>query len=292
MPQPTFHMMLASQLLDGFADHAPFDAQHACNRNAFLHGSIGPDMGFFPGANRLISQLAHATRTGDLVRALAENALTERQLAFTYGWVTHLIADAVFHPFVNRLAASLQPGASADASNAMHIRIEIGLDLYAHGRCQELQNIRLSAFFGAPELHQVADAFDRVHGVRFLPATLESSHRRAARFIGPVMAIQGTMRAAASKPKLWSPNVSGARISLGALEKVARLVAGAESEAVSFLQPHSLLDETATIENLIEEFLETYLGCTRFGLANFPNYDVHNGGIITETGYTARVQLG
>src|SRR5262249_61645088 len=41
------------------------------SRAAFLIGSVAPDMGYFPGGEKFLSDLAHYVRSGALVRALA-----------------------------------------------------------------------------------------------------------------------------------------------------------------------------------------------------------------------------
>ena len=92
MPQPTFHLLLAHEVLDRWNGAGPFDTHDSANRNAFFHGAIGPDMGFFPGTNRLISELAHTSLAGELTRQLAAHARTETTLAFAYGWATHIVA--------------------------------------------------------------------------------------------------------------------------------------------------------------------------------------------------------
>ena len=73
----------------------------SCERetwNAFLCGSLGPDMGMFPGGEPLVSDLAHYVRAGDLANRLVDSARTEVQSAFAWGWVAHVLADIALHP--------------------------------------------------------------------------------------------------------------------------------------------------------------------------------------------------
>lgn len=285
MPQPTFHMLLAHEVLDRWNGAAPFATTATASRNAFLHGAIGPDMGFFPGANRLISELAHTDRAGDLTSGLAEHARSDVELAYAYGWATHIVADAVFHPHINATAARLEGCAITDKMRiqSMHIRLEIGLDLVAHRRQPSLQRIRLVPFLHGTTVGFFTRAFAEIHGVDFLPPTVVSSHKQATRFFGPMMALQATMlTAGADRPKrAWNLIAGGARLGLNTLETVARSLGGARSEVASFLRPLPLgpefIDEVTV---LVQEFLDLYRDATRGGLSAFPNYDVQHGGIV------------
>jgi hypothetical protein len=76
VPHAAVHFLLASRVLERWEAApaaAPFEVD-AATRNAFLHGSLGPDMGYFPGADPLLSRLAHYARTGALCRALVAEA--------------------------------------------------------------------------------------------------------------------------------------------------------------------------------------------------------------------------
>lgn len=286
MPQPTFHLLLAHEVLARWNGTAPFATHTPANRNAFLHGAIGPDMGFFPGANRLISELAHTDRAGDLTSGLAQHARNETELAFAYGWATHIVADAVFHPHINATAAWLEDCAITDKRRiqSMHIRLEIGLDLIAHRRRPSLQRTRLVPFLHGSAVGFFTQAFAAVHGVEFLPPTVAASHKQAGRFLGPMMALQATMlTAGVDRPRpAWNPIAGGARFGLNTLETVVRKLGGPHSDAVSFLRPVPLGPEFVDeVPALTAEFLDLYQRTSGDGLAAFPNYDVHHGGLVS-----------
>src|SRR5918992_636154 len=109
MPQPAFHLQLANDFLLDWSDTpatCPFDITSCAQRRAFLHGSIGPDMGLFPGARHDLAVLAHRGPTGELIRAMLACAQNETELAFSYGWASHIFIDALVHPYVNATAAA------------------------------------------------------------------------------------------------------------------------------------------------------------------------------------------
>lgn len=98
---------------------------------AFLSGTLGPDLGFFPGGPAAFSRRVHREATADLVRALLAAARTPAEEAFAAGWALHVYADVATHPLVNveadvhRLRRSAQPPRRLDL---WHKRVEWGLD--------------------------------------------------------------------------------------------------------------------------------------------------------------------
>src|SRR5688500_10717869 len=110
MPLPSVHFLLARIPLRRWSllpTQAPFDAADPEARNAYFHGALGPDMGIFPGGEPILSELAHHVQAKELMRTLAVTARTDVQRAFACGWATHLLADEVLHPEIDRIAAPL-----------------------------------------------------------------------------------------------------------------------------------------------------------------------------------------
>jgi hypothetical protein len=105
----------------------------SCRAN-FLLGTLAPDMGYVPGGDRFLSDLAHYIRSGQLARNLASAAQGDAGRAFARGWATHVLADVAIHPLINQAAAVLVHGRPdppltfADDAIA-HIRVEQGLDV-------------------------------------------------------------------------------------------------------------------------------------------------------------------
>src|SRR5215207_3945903 len=86
MPGCGTHLILARRVL-GTGPGSGSGAERA----AFFTGSVGPDMGYFPGGDKFTSDLAHYVGVGQLVRALVRSADNPVAAAFARGWATHIL---------------------------------------------------------------------------------------------------------------------------------------------------------------------------------------------------------
>jgi hypothetical protein len=203
MPQPAVHLLVAAGVLDNLratattrtpdtclarfdgrhpfdahdpdAGPAPFDARDQEAANAFLLGSLGPDMGYFPAGSNTFSRLAHSARTARLVRSLLHRAATPGQRAFAWGWLTHMLADIHVHPLVNRAAAEhgTAAGRTAGAPHLDdHVRVEVGLDAWFAWRDPALRKLRLQPAFDTDSIRFIADAYAEVHHHRLTTYSL------------------------------------------------------------------------------------------------------------------------
>ena len=186
MPGHLLHIQLARSLVDD-PHRAPNWRQDPEAVNALFHGALGPDMGYFPGADDLLSGLAHYLRPVTLARAILDRASSTIQQAYAWGWVTHLLADASIHPIVNRAAGvvdygtSCRPSTAAD-SKATHVRVELGLDAARMAREPDAETFRLKPVLDAGTIRMVGDAYRRTYGFDFGLDTLERSLRALTRF--------------------------------------------------------------------------------------------------------------
>lgn len=184
MPQPALHMLLAGATLRHWhrkPAHAPFETRSADAANAFLVGSLGPDLGLFPGGAAEFSVIAHSGRSGELVRALFRHAATDTQRAFAWGWLSHVLADVAVHPLVNRAGA--ESAGTADKCNlADHVRVEVGLDAWYGSRHAVLRRLRLGPAFDTADLAFLSHAFRDTHGYHVTPVQLARMQRNAIRF--------------------------------------------------------------------------------------------------------------
>ncbi len=189
MPLTSVHLALANMVIDWWAGHpahAPFSPYPARNRNAFLQGSLAPDMGFFPGGVPLLSELAHNHRPGDLVRALIRLARTEEERAFAWGWLTHVVADVTIHPVINTCARRLLVASGGDPDDAealdvYHSRVEVGLDVHVLLRHRRVRHQRLEPCLDAGSVEFVRDAYAAVYGLSFDAEWILRAHRSAGR---------------------------------------------------------------------------------------------------------------
>ncbi|HEU4561375.1 MAG TPA: zinc dependent phospholipase C family protein [Longimicrobium sp.] len=196
MPHAAIHHLLALRVLERWRDTpaaAPFEVASA-TRNGFLHGSLGPDMGYFPGADPLLSRLAHHARTGALCRALVAEARSEVERAYAWGWVTHVLADVAVHPLVNDACGELLRGERVpvwgESAAVTHLRVEIGLDAVYCARHLELCAIRLEPALGPSGVRFVARAFARTYGAAPAAESVLTAHRQVTRLAGPLSALQ------------------------------------------------------------------------------------------------------
>ncbi|HYR08185.1 MAG TPA: zinc dependent phospholipase C family protein, partial [Longimicrobium sp.] len=164
-------------------------------RNAFLHGALGPDMGYFPGADPLLAELAHHARTGAFCRALVGEARTDEARAFAWGWVTHVLADVAVHPLVNEACGELATGVRTPLWGAevavAHLRVETGLDAACHARHPELARLRGLPALDPGVFHAVRCAYLHTYGAAPDAEALVHAHRQVVRLLGPGARVRG-----------------------------------------------------------------------------------------------------
>lgn len=193
MPHFALHLLLASRVIENAGRGDP-DLADEAGRNALLHGAVGPDMGFFPGGEHLMSLAAHVVRSGDLARTLVATAETSEQRAFARGWMTHMLGDILIHPVINRAASGLLDRERTAATMAWHhnahIRVELGLDAIYVARHRSLRGLRLRPFFDGRTARWITAAFREVHGVDFETGAVLRSHHQVVRFQRPLLLLE------------------------------------------------------------------------------------------------------
>lgn len=197
MPAPALHFLLAGRVYEAWERtpvRAPFHPGPD-TRNTFLHGSIGPDMGYFPGGDSLLAELAHYARTGAFCRALVDEAATDVERAFAWGWVTHVLADVAIHPLVNEACGELLAGSRVplwgDAVTEAHLRVETGLDAAFHARDPGLRRLRTLPAMDASSFRGMQRAYGRTFGAAPPMDSLLRSHRQVTRLLGPAAHVRG-----------------------------------------------------------------------------------------------------
>lgn len=188
MPNIVLHLVLAETVLVRWRKReleAPFPPGDPAAVNAFFQGALGPDMGYFPGGGRFLSDLAHLFRTGDLTRHLVQLAADAKERAFAWGWVSHVLADGLIHPLVGREVGGLLLGnrelcLNGESTTLAHVGVEIGLDLHFGGRFPAVLGTRPAPAFQGRALRFLAEAYRRTYGCSIEPALLETCHRSVA----------------------------------------------------------------------------------------------------------------
>lgn len=279
MPHFALHILLASRVAEAGDGQCPELKDPAWN-NAFLHGSIGPDMGFFPGGEHLLSMAAHAVRSGDLARRLHATAETPEQWAFARGWLTHMIGDILIHPLINRAAAAQMERECTAATMASHrnahIRIELGLDTRYVARLDP-GTTRLRPFFDAATARWIQAAFRKVHGVQLETRAILRSHHQVVRLQRPLRLLERLL-IIGNRP--GHPLRHLVLRGLLASEQLARWRLGASSTAAAFLgalRPSGSL--VATVDEIIREFPTSFTAFSRLILEGGMNYSLDRGGV-------------
>ncbi|HKK93558.1 MAG TPA: zinc dependent phospholipase C family protein [Longimicrobiales bacterium] len=264
MPSVTVHLRLAQRVLDHWSaspGHAPFPADDPATRNAFRAGAIGPDLGYFPGGHRPLSDLAHTFRSGDLCRALLDLANSPHERAFAWGWVTHVLADTLIHPLVGCGVGELHYGSpryfvDGDSDQVAHVRVEAGIDALYADRYPELRRGRIDPVFDEDSITYLIDAYHRTYGATPAAPHFLASHRLAGR-----RAMQGA--ALAAMASLAMPSDPAQDQDEPGPVRAARSFVGRQSVALACLLPAPpslwLINAVRDVEEtFVDLFIEEY----------------------------------
>jgi len=143
-------------------------------------------MGFLPGSGafRFASELAHYRQSVDLVRALMDHACTAAELAYAWGWLTHVLVDMDLHPVIGRACGEALEGDRELRMNAMdsataHISLEVGADVALLSRPRALPGITPREGLAPEEIQFVAAAYSTTYSMAFPVHAFERAHRRS-----------------------------------------------------------------------------------------------------------------
>lgn len=197
MPNAGVHLLLVHDLLERWRAtpaRAPFPARDVRAARAFAHGALAPDIGYFPGGDRLFSELAHLVGPADLARELADRACTPEQQGYAWGWVTHVLADGAIHPLLNQAGGEHEHGdrtrpVSSTDDVGLHMRLEYGLDAAVFARAPRLDAMRCDGEVAPDTIAMVADAYRAHYGWSPSERALAGSHRMSARLAHIALAL-------------------------------------------------------------------------------------------------------
>ena len=197
MPNAGVHLLLVHDLLERWRAspaRAPFPARDVRAARAFAHGALAPDIGYFPGGDRLFSELAHLVGSADLARELTERACTPEQQGYAWGWVTHVLADGAIHPLLNQAGGEHRHGdrtrpISSTDDVRLHMRLEYGLDAAVFARAPRLDTMRCDGDIAPDTIAMVADGYRSVYGWAPPERALAASHRMSSRLARIALAL-------------------------------------------------------------------------------------------------------
>lgn len=189
MPCATIHLMLAKRVLEDWeasTSPAPVPVGFPEVRQAFLHGALAPDIGFIPGTDRFLSELAHYHSPADLSRALLRRARGVVDEAFAWGWATHVLGDVEIHPVVGRAVGEVLHGdreRRVDAADdvSAHVSVEVGLDMMFLASVPAIPRPPSALHAGGSGLELLRSAIHDVYGLHWHPGQLMRDHRQAVR---------------------------------------------------------------------------------------------------------------
>jgi len=99
----------------------------------YYFGAVYPDLGYYPGNDSFISDLAHYVGSHVIPEYLFTTAKNQSIKAFAAGWLTHIYLDIYGHPLVNQFAANHKNNGhesiSYEQDIPLHIKIENGLEI-------------------------------------------------------------------------------------------------------------------------------------------------------------------
>ncbi len=279
MPSVNVHLRLAQRVLDHWdrrPSGAPFRTDDSGAVNAFRHGSIGPDLGYFPGGYEPLSDLAHTWRPAELTRALVRSARTPRQRAFAWGWTTHVLADMMVHPLVGCAVGELHYGSpryfvDGDFDRVTHVRVEAGIDALYAERYPEMRRGRVDPVFGRRSISFLVRAYERTYGAAPDAHLVLQSHRLAGR-----RAMQGAGLAAISAAAMPS-DAAQDHAEPGPVRAIRSFV-GRRSVSLAYLLPAPpplwLINAVRDVE---EMFVDLFLEEFRSDAATLPNVNLDTG---------------
>ncbi len=284
MPSVTLHMVLADRVLDRWKDapsSAPFDPTDGDLANAFYQGALGPDLGYFPGGHRFLSDLCHLVRSGDLTRTLVRSADSPRERAYAWGWVTHVLGDTTVHPLVGRGVGELLYGnreifVDGARHQAAHVQVETGLDAFYSNMFPELRHRRMAPVFHGSSIRFLVRAYQQIYRIPLDPTLFLYSHLATVRMSVHGLRSIGLMGTALLTRPVSKPMASAQRV----LQRALSAMKGGMKDSLLLallnpVPPAEWLMEA--VGEVVEDFGELFEEHYRTQLAGLGNLNLDTG---------------
>lgn len=284
MPCSGVHLLTAGRALTAATRGGPalpFPVSDPASRAAFLHGALGPDMGFVPGADRFVSEVSHYVQSVDLARTLVRRARSATEAGFAWGWVTHVLTDLVLHPQVGRACGERLRGDRDLRLNAAehlpsHVGLEVGLDLRVLSGDPGIPAPPRADAFDRRTIGYLVESLEEVYGIRWSAPHLLATHRRSV-----VMNVRWPR---ALKVLEWGREIAGGgqnriqglvgRAAAGLGSRLARPEGAARGFFHPIRPPEWLLSE---VGRLADDFPDRLSLLTGGGLDTLPNHNLETG---------------
>ncbi|MEQ8788513.1 MAG: zinc dependent phospholipase C family protein [Pirellulaceae bacterium] len=285
MPGVVLHSVLATRVLAAWraSGEEPFDVEDETNRNAFLCGAVGPDVGYFPGGDRLLSDLAHYVRTGQLARELLRQAECDAQAAFAWGWATHILGDVLIHPLFNaaggeRVRGDREQPLSYDDDPVLHVRFEVGADAICGLARWPDEAVRLRSVFDVASAEYLQRCFASTYGENVTQTSTHfASHQASVRYSPFLWKLMKVVNRRLQRRAVSADSLAfylGVYLPAKALTSTVGR-ARPEYGATHALAPPDWL--AASIGDIVEEFPARFLQLASSGLEDLPDYNLDLG---------------
>lgn len=126
MPAYFSHLIIAEQVTKNL-----FSKSQIEYKNAFFYGAILPDLAFTvkPYKSKNYGRYIHSLSIENCYNRLLNANLTTAEQVTACGFLSHIIADAIFHPFIYDKCEKLKSVAQNDRKkDKLHFEIERSLD--------------------------------------------------------------------------------------------------------------------------------------------------------------------
>jgi hypothetical protein len=278
MPGCALHLELARRVLSAWAERPegrPFPPDDPSCRRAFLFGGLAPDLGYFPGGDSLLADLAHCVHPAHLARVLLRSAEPGPERALAWGWATHVLGDVWIHPLINeavaeRLHGHRVPSVNYAADPLTHVRVELGLDAFLPARAGWPDCPAEAGLHPGPAaVTLLARAYRQTYGLTLSRRRLRFANRVATALV-PILLSAGRVESG----RLVCPIV---RLAYRRAAGSARtILPGGRLEAFTnpFPPPDWLLGEAGDV---VERFVERFCPYYESNLADLPDTNLDTG---------------
>jgi hypothetical protein len=242
-------------------------------------------MGYVPGVDRFVSDLAHYVSSADLARNLLVESLDRRSLAYAWGWATHVLADILIHPLVGRACGEILYGSrelrlNSGAHIGTHVAVEVGLDATILQSRPDVPTPPRRPRLGAEETGTLSRALGEAYDLDWDPGALRSAHIRATqvtwRWPRALRFVTRSWPGETGEPGHWAARLRTR--ATRSLLLLASRIPETDSSAYGLMRPLRPAPWfLASVREVLETFPERFQELVDSGLESLENHNLENG---------------
>ncbi|MFO8175872.1 MAG: hypothetical protein R6T96_16425, partial [Longimicrobiales bacterium] len=201
--------------------------------------------------------------------------------AFSWGWVTHVLADQAIHPLVGKGVGELlyedrEFFADSARHQVAHVRVETGLDALYSRLFPAVRHRRMSPVFHGTSIRFLVMAYQRVYRIPMNPILVLSSHLAAVRMSAFGLRSTGVL-STVFLPEAVSRPMAGVRwLTRRLLPGVERV--GGNDLMMAYLNPippaRWLTEE---VEKVVDSFVPWFQRHFRHGCRDLADFNLDSG---------------